>query len=92
MTMENNPEDETAGTREVPFCKELYIEKEDFMEGSSQEVFPPDSLATRCAPKGPTSLQNALAAKRMSRATSLRFMPRRPAVEERLGHPESNAK
>jgi len=28
----NNPEDETAGTRKVPFSKELYIERDDFME------------------------------------------------------------
>ncbi|HES59022.1 MAG TPA: glutamine--tRNA ligase, partial [Caldithrix sp.] len=28
----NNPEDESKGIREVPFCKVLYIEKEDFME------------------------------------------------------------
>ncbi len=28
----NNPEDASAGTREVPFSRELYIEQEDFME------------------------------------------------------------
>lgn len=28
----NNPEDETAGSRSVPFSRELYIEQEDFME------------------------------------------------------------
>ena len=28
----NNPEDETAGTRKVPFSKVLYIEKDDFRE------------------------------------------------------------
>ena len=28
----NNPEDPSAGTRRVPFCKELYIERDDFME------------------------------------------------------------
>lgn len=28
----NNPEDESAGTRMVPFCKYLYIEQEDFNE------------------------------------------------------------
>jgi len=28
----NNPEDETAGTRRVPFSRELYIEKDDFQE------------------------------------------------------------
>ena len=28
----NNPEDESAGTRKVPFSKTLYIERDDFME------------------------------------------------------------
>ncbi len=28
----NNPEDPAGGTREVPFCRELFIEREDFME------------------------------------------------------------
>ncbi len=28
----NNPEDEKAGTRKVPFTREIYIEKDDFME------------------------------------------------------------
>ncbi|MDD9956822.1 MAG: glutamine--tRNA ligase/YqeY domain fusion protein [Anaerolineaceae bacterium] len=31
MTAVNNPEDESAGTREVPFSREIYIEREDFM-------------------------------------------------------------
>jgi glutaminyl-tRNA synthetase len=32
MTAINNPEDETAGTRKVPFSKILYIEQDDFRE------------------------------------------------------------
>ncbi len=32
MTAINNPEDESAGTRQVPFSKVIYIEREDFME------------------------------------------------------------
>jgi glutaminyl-tRNA synthetase len=32
MDAVNNPEDESAGTRPVPFTGELYIEREDFME------------------------------------------------------------
>ena len=32
MTAINNPEDESAGTRSVPFTRELYIERNDFME------------------------------------------------------------
>ncbi len=31
-TVKDNPQDENAGTREVPFGRELYIEREDFME------------------------------------------------------------
>ena len=30
--IENNPEDSAAGTHKMPFTKELYIEREDFME------------------------------------------------------------
>ena len=35
----NNPEDESAGTREVPFSRELYIEREDFMEDAPKKFF-----------------------------------------------------
>lgn len=36
---ENNPEQENAGTREIPFSRELYIEREDFMEESPKKFF-----------------------------------------------------
>lgn len=36
---ENNPEDEKAGTREIPFSNELYIEREDFMEEPPKKFF-----------------------------------------------------
>jgi glutaminyl-tRNA synthetase len=36
---ENNPEDPNGGTREVPFSRELYIEKEDFMENPPKKFF-----------------------------------------------------
>ncbi len=39
LQAENNPEDENAGFREVPFSKELYIEKEDFKENASNNFF-----------------------------------------------------
>ncbi|MCS6991587.1 MAG: glutamine--tRNA ligase/YqeY domain fusion protein [Chitinophagales bacterium] len=32
LPVENNPEDPAAGTREIPFSRELFIEQEDFME------------------------------------------------------------
>jgi len=35
----NNPEDENAGTRKVPFSRELYIEQEDFMEDPPRKFF-----------------------------------------------------
>ena len=35
----NNPEDPNAGTRKVPFSKELYIEQEDFMENPPKKFF-----------------------------------------------------
>ncbi len=35
----NNPEDEAAGTRTVPFSRELFIEREDFMEDPPKKFF-----------------------------------------------------
>jgi len=35
----NNPEDESAGNRKVPFSRELYIEKDDFMEDPPKKFF-----------------------------------------------------
>lgn len=35
----NNPEDEAAGMREVPFSKVLYIERDDFMENPPKKYF-----------------------------------------------------
>ncbi|MBF0329540.1 MAG: glutamine--tRNA ligase/YqeY domain fusion protein [Nitrospirae bacterium] len=35
----NNPEDIAAGTRKVPFSKELYIERDDFMENPPKQFF-----------------------------------------------------
>ena len=39
MEVINNPEDESAGTRKVPFCRELYIERDDFMEDPPKKFF-----------------------------------------------------
>ncbi|MGR7812752.1 glutamine--tRNA ligase/YqeY domain fusion protein [Lacinutrix undariae] len=36
---ENNPEDDAAGSRKVPFSRELYIEKDDFKEEASNKFF-----------------------------------------------------
>ena len=35
----NNPEDETQGSRNIPFSKELYIEREDFREEANRKYF-----------------------------------------------------
>jgi len=39
LTAENNPEDEAAGSRQVPFSRELYIEAEDFREEANRKFF-----------------------------------------------------
>ena len=39
METGNNPEDESAGTRQIPFSRELYIEREDFMEDAPKKFF-----------------------------------------------------
>ncbi|WP_438426129.1 glutamine--tRNA ligase/YqeY domain fusion protein [Aquimarina macrocephali] len=39
LEAENNPEDEAAGSRKVPFSGELYIEREDFKEEAGRKFF-----------------------------------------------------
>jgi len=39
LTAENNPEDPDSGTRKILFCRELYIEQEDFMEDPPKKFF-----------------------------------------------------
>ena len=39
LTAINNPEDESAGTRNVPFSSALYIEREDFMEDPVKKFY-----------------------------------------------------
>jgi glutaminyl-tRNA synthetase len=39
LQAENNQEDETAGFREVPFSREIFIEKEDFQEEANKKFF-----------------------------------------------------
>jgi glutaminyl-tRNA synthetase len=48
----NNPEDASAGTRKVPFSRELYIERDDFMENPPKKFFrlsPGNEVRLRCA-------------------------------------------
>jgi glutaminyl-tRNA synthetase len=39
LSSENNPEDQEAGHRDIPFSNELYIERDDFMEIPSKKYF-----------------------------------------------------
>ncbi|MCB0654521.1 MAG: glutamine--tRNA ligase/YqeY domain fusion protein [Saprospiraceae bacterium] len=39
LPTENNPEDPDAGLREIPFGKELYIERDDFLEDPPKKYF-----------------------------------------------------
>ena len=39
LEAENNPEDENAGFRKIPFSRELYIEREDFREEANKKFF-----------------------------------------------------
>ena len=48
----NNPEDPSAGTRKVPFSRELYIERDDFMIDPPKKFFrlsPGKEVRLRCA-------------------------------------------
>jgi len=39
MDADNNPEDESAGKRKVPFSKEIFVEREDFKEEANKKWF-----------------------------------------------------
>lgn len=39
VEMDNNPEEENGGTHAMPFTKEIYIEREDFMENPPKKYF-----------------------------------------------------
>ena len=39
LAVVNNPEDASAGTREVPFSREIFIERDDFMEDPPKKFF-----------------------------------------------------
>lgn len=39
LQLENNPEQENSGTHDVPFSRELYIEREDFKEDGGKNFF-----------------------------------------------------
>lgn len=39
VSMENNPEEEGSGTHAMPFAREIFIEREDFMENPPKKFF-----------------------------------------------------
>lgn len=39
VDMENNPEEENSGTHKMPFSREIYIERDDFMENPPKKFF-----------------------------------------------------
>ncbi len=52
IEVENNPEDPSMGTRKIPFGKELFIERDDFMEEPPKKYF-------RLKPDGEVRLKSA---------------------------------
>nr|MDE6197065.1 glutamine--tRNA ligase/YqeY domain fusion protein [Muribaculaceae bacterium] len=52
VTMENNPEDPESGVHEMPFTREIYIERDDFMENPPKKFF-------RLAPGAEVRLKSA---------------------------------
>ncbi len=52
VEMENNPENPEEGTHSMPFSREIYIEREDFMENPPKKFF-------RLAPEGEVRLKGA---------------------------------
>ncbi|MDE6177413.1 MAG: glutamine--tRNA ligase, partial [Paramuribaculum sp.] len=52
VEMENNPEDPAAGTHSMPFSREIFIERDDFMENPPKKFF-------RLAPGGEVRLKGA---------------------------------
>jgi glutaminyl-tRNA synthetase len=39
LTSENNPEDPNSGVRDIPFSRDIYIERDDFMENPPKKYF-----------------------------------------------------
>ena len=80
MAVVNNPEDAAAGTREVPFSRELYIERDDFMEDPPKKFF-------RLAPGREVRLRNAYLVTCQRGGEGRLRGDRRAALHLRSGHP-----
>ncbi len=71
LETQNNPEDESAGTRMIPFCREIYVEQDDFM------IDPPGKFF-RLAPGKEVRLKSAY----IVRCDSYKLNPSTGVVEE----------
>ncbi|HQJ82266.1 MAG TPA: glutamine--tRNA ligase/YqeY domain fusion protein, partial [Bacteroidales bacterium] len=71
MEIINNPEDESMGSRMVPFSKEIYIERDDFMENPPHKFF-------RLAPGSEVRLKGAY----IIRCESFKKNPESGIIEE----------
>ena len=79
MEVPNNPEDPSAGTRKVPFTRELWIERDDFMEEPPKKFF-------RLAPGREVRLRSAYFVTCSEVVKDADGRDRRAAVHVRPGH------
>ena len=79
MDVVNNPEDPSAGTRKVPFSREIYIERDDFMEDPPKKFF-------RLAPGREVRLRNAYLVTCTEVVKDAAGRHRRTALHLRPGH------
>jgi glutaminyl-tRNA synthetase len=85
----NNPEDETMGSHKIAFTRELYIEKEDFMEDAPKKFF-------RMTPGQEVRLKNAYIVKctgvKKDSAGNIEEVYAEYDPQTKSGMPESNRK
>ena len=85
----NNPEDLSAGTHEIAFSRELYIEREDFMENAPKKFF-------RMTPGQEVRLKNAYIVKctgcKKNEAGEIEEIYAEYDPQTKSGMPESNRK
>lgn len=85
----NNPEDLSAGTHEIAFSRELYIEREDFMEDAPKKFF-------RMTPGQEVRLKNAYIVKctgcKKNEAGEIEEIYAQYDPQTKSGMPESNRK
>ena len=86
----NNPENPAAGTRQVPFSRELWIERDDFMENPPSEVLP--ALAGQGSPPPLRLLHQVRRGRqgrgRQRRRAALHLRPGDPGQGQSPGRPQ----